>query len=272
MPLELIGWADLALLVFAVMIGFGLALILWGILKRAVFGRNEASTTIYDWDHGLLYLNGRFSKILPAGRYTNFSIGRRRDIFTIRRRSYFQMPLPLDVTSAEKLPFRVSAVMIYDVADPQKAFEASDLQKSFQLALAAALTRLASEKSLDAFLTERGSLDGSLMAMLSEPMEGCSIQSATIVSVTLPPEIRRMFTEVERAKLEGQAALERARGEHAALRSLANAARMLKGNPELVNLRVLQALSGSNGKRQATLVLGQNALLPVGEQADTVQD
>jgi len=86
-------------------------------------------------------------------------------------------------------------------------------------------------------------------------------------SVTLPPEIRRLFTEVERAKLEGLATLERARGEHAALRSLANAARMLKGNPELMNLRLLQALAAANGKRPPTLVLGQGSLLPIGSEA-----
>ena len=54
------------------------------------------------------------------------------------------------------------------------------------------------------------------------------------------------------------AALERARGEHAALRSPANAARLLKDNPDLMNLRLLQAL-GSGGKG-TTLVLGDGAL------------
>jgi hypothetical protein len=38
---------------------------------------------------------------------------------------------------------------------------------------------------------------------------------------------------------------------------------MLKGNPELMNLRVLQAMSGTSGKAQPTLVLGQGALLPI---------
>jgi hypothetical protein len=108
--------------------------------------------------------------------------------------------------------------------------------------------------------------------MLPAPIAGCVIRTVTIISVILPPEIRRLFTEVERAKLEGLATLERARGEHAALRSLANAARMLKGNPELMNLRVLQALSSSSGKRQSTVVLGQGALLPIGGHADEPSD
>ena len=62
--------------------------------------------------------------------------------------------------------------------------------------------------------------------------------------------------------MDSQAALERARGEHAALRALANAARMLKGNPELMNLRLLQVAERGGGKAP-TLVLGA----PTGLQA-----
>lgn len=67
------------------------------------------------------------------------------------------------------------------------------------------------------------------------------------------------MTEVERARLEGLAALERARGEQAALRSLANAARLLKDNPELAQLRVLQAAATA---RNATIVIGDPAATP----------
>lgn len=82
--------------------------------------------------------------------------------------------------------------------------------------------------------------------------------------LVLPAEVRRMVTELERARREGLVALERARGEQAALRSLANAARLLKGNPELHALRVLQALASSPGKVPPTLVLGAGGLLPLG--------
>ena len=85
------------------------------------------------------------------------------------------------------------------------------------------------------------------------------ISQAELGSVILPPELRKMTTEVERARLEGLAQLERARGEQAALRSLANAARMLKDNPELMKLRLLQSVGGAKG---ATLVLGEAALNP----------
>ena len=51
---------------------------------------------------------------------------------------------------------------------------------------------------------------------------------------------------VLKAKQEGQAALERARGESAALRNLANAARLIEGQPALATLRFLQTLEASN--------------------------
>ena len=57
-----------------------------------------------------------------------------------------------------------------------------------------------------------------------------------------------------KAKKEGEAALERARGETAALRSLANGARTLKNNPALFNLRLLQLISDPSAKG-ATIVL-----------------
>ena len=75
---------------------------------------------------------------------------------------------------------------------------------------------------------------------------------------------RQAFADIWKAQKEGQAALERARAEQASLRSLANAARMLKGNPELMNLRLLQTLSGGPGKSAPTVVLGgAGGLLPV---------
>jgi len=86
-----------------------------------------------------------------------------------------------------------------------------------------------------------------------------SLTAAVLGPVLLPPETRRLFTEVERAKLEARATLEKARGEQASRRSLANAARMLKGNPELMNLRLLQTLGGKG----TTVVLGQGAMAPL---------
>ena len=56
------------------------------------------------------------------------------------------------------------------------------------------------------------------------------------------------------------AALERARGEHAALRSLANAARLLDEHPSLVQLKTLQVVGDALAKGGSTIVIGESAL------------
>ena len=74
---------------------------------------------------------------------------------------------------------------------------------------------------------------------------------------------KEIFTQVVSARKEGLAALEKARGETAALRSLANAAKMLEDNPHLMQPRFVQALGNSSGN---TLILGmpsQSTPIPV---------
>ena len=60
-------------------------------------------------------------------------------------------------------------------------------------------------------------------------------------------DLERAFNEVLKARKEAEASLERARGESAALRNLANAAKMLDDNPNLYALRLLQAVETSKG-------------------------
>ena len=84
---------------------------------------------------------------------------------------------------------------------------------------------------------------------------GINVTAVEVKDVTLPNDLKRAFAEVLKAKQEGQAALERARGESAALRNLANGARVLEGNPALQNLRLMQSLTAAHHAGN-TFVLG----------------
>jgi hypothetical protein len=78
-----------------------------------------------------------------------------------------------------------------------------------------------------------------------------------------PGDLKRIFSQVVKARKEGQAALEKARAETATLRHLANAASLIDRHPTILQLRLLQAVQESSGN---TLVLGmppQSTPLPV---------
>jgi len=235
-------------------------------LLRRLAGRNDFSALVHEWEHGLLYVDGRFEGVLPAGRYWTLPFGPRREIHRVVKRQQYITTAPVDATSADRLPVRLSAHVIFRVSDPRTAFEALSME-FIRLTASSALVTLAAGRSLDELLGERAPLEAGLLAAFPAPIGGCVVESVMLAGVTLPPEIRRMISEAERARLEGLAALERARGEHAALRSLANAARMLKGNPELMNLRVLQALSAPGSRGQSMLVMSPTGLVPVPAEA-----
>jgi regulator of protease activity HflC (stomatin/prohibitin superfamily) len=78
----------------------------------------------------------------------------------------------------------------------------------------------------------------------------------------LPGDLRKAFSDVLKAKQEGQAALERARGESAALRNLVNAARLFDDQPALATIRFLQTLAGNAGANQMLVMNDMSAFAP----------
>jgi len=213
---------------------------------------------VYQWEQGLTYLDGRFAGVLPPGRHRFWDPRRRRSFQVLPVHEQVQAFGPVEVVSEDRLMFRLTATVTYRITDPQVAFERKHSMVLPQ-AVAQALQTAAVRRTLSQLMSDREAMNLDLAAALGPEVCGCTIIAATVGAVIAPPEIRRLYAAVEGARLEGLAALERARGEQAALRSLANAARLLKDNPELASLRLLQTLSPPN---KATVVLGSGAVLP----------
>jgi hypothetical protein len=111
--------------------------------------------------------------------------------------------------------------------------------------------------AIEALLGQRLDIRAQLLARVQPEAAkiGINVHAVEVKDVMFAAELKRAFADVLKAKQEGQAALERARGESAALRILANAARLLDGNPALQNLRLMQSLTAAQNAGN-TLVLG----------------
>jgi regulator of protease activity HflC (stomatin/prohibitin superfamily) len=79
-------------------------------------------------------------------------------------------------------------------------------------------------------------------ARIASAEVGIEVRDVVVRDVLLPAEVRAAQAELVTARTRGQAQLEKARAETAALRSLANAARMLDDHPALAQLRLVEAL------------------------------
>jgi regulator of protease activity HflC (stomatin/prohibitin superfamily) len=206
---------------------------------------------------GLLFRDGRFVKQLAAGKHIFWGRHVRVEMIDLRRQA---MTLPgQEVLTKDSVGLKTSAVLNWQIADAVKATrEVQNLAHDLYNVAHQALRQVVAEFTIEELLATRMNLGAKLLERVATEAAGLGVQvhSIDVRDVMLPGDLRKAFNEVLKAKQEGQAALERARGESAALRNLANAARMMADNPALLNLRVLQTLHDAKDVGNNTLIMG----------------
>ena len=205
---------------------------------------------------GLLYRKGKFVELLGAGRHLRWGRHFTLSVQDIRRTSL--LVAGQEVLTADNVGLKISLLVTYQVTDPVKAAHETqhwqgDLYNAAQLALRAIVGGVA----VESLLGQRLELGAQLLGRVQPEAAtiGIKVIAVEVKDVTFPAELKRAFADVLKAKQEGQAALERARGESASLRNLANAARVLEDNPALMNLRLMQSLTAAQNAGN-TLVIG----------------
>ena len=125
-------------------------------------------------------------------------------------------------------------MVAFKVTDPARALhEFESYQSELHLATQLALRTAVGESSVEDLLEHRLDLGARLHELVTAkaPELGVEIEAVELRDLMLPGNLKSAFADVLLQRAAGLAALERARGESAALRSLANAARVLDSTP-----------------------------------------
>jgi regulator of protease activity HflC (stomatin/prohibitin superfamily) len=202
--------------------------------------------TLLEHERAVRYDRGRLTGVVGPGRVWYWWWRTRLVVVDLR-------PQPLTVAGQELLtadgvPVKVSVAAICRVREPA-AFvqEARGTLESLYLAVQIALRDAVAAVSIEALLAGRAEVNAALVdgaTPIAAPL-GIDFDLLAVRDVMLPGEMKRLFAQVSAARQEGLAALERARGEAAALRSLANVSSLLERNPALLQLRTLQATASA---------------------------
>ena len=199
--------------------------------------------TLYPWERGVRFDRGVLVGELGPGRHR---MPMRTVLTRVDVRSRTMTPAAQDVPTADGVLVRVTVVVRWAVTSPTKfvmesAEPEADLYTAVQLALRGAVVTRA-HTAVD---PEREAVAAEMMAGVAARAEqlGITVDDIAVRDVVMPGELRRAALAELVAASEGRAALERARGETAALRSLLNAARLAEEHPALLELRALQAAS-----------------------------
>lgn len=225
--------------------------------------RQVKVVTIREWERGLRLQRGRLAGVVDPGVHVTFAPLSEVQPIDLRPSS---MPMEgQEVLTADGAAAKVSLVARYVVGDPVAAITRdAAYQRTVYLWLQAALRDAVAGRTLDQALADRAAMGPEIREAVAGRVSeiGVDLLEVQVRDVMLPGELKRTYAGVIAARKEGEAALERARAETAALRSLANAGRAVADNPGLLQLRILQELGASSGN---TVVFGapDGAVVPV---------
>jgi len=212
---------------------------------------------VQEWEQGVLFKDGRVSTVLGPGPHRFFGRG-----FALRKvdvRPWIVHVPTQEIPTADGLTVKVTVVGRARVVDPVVFVTAAqDVYASLYLNAQIATREVMAATSVEQLVSARHEFGDALTAAVRGVDEfGLALERLELKDVVFPTEIKKAQSEVVVARAQGLAALERARGETAALRNLANAAALLKDNPALLQLRLIQQLAATSGH---TVVLGQAPL------------
>ncbi len=203
---------------------------------------------IYEYQRGLLYRQGKFAMVLQPGQHFYFRL-----MHTVNRIDVRMVNTTIpgqEVLSADNVGLKISLAAGHRVTDPYLAVnKVLDYPATLYLLLQVNLREIVGSMTVDDILLKREEIGKQLYERSRDQAAelGVELQFANVKDLMFPGELKNIFAQVVNARKEGQAALERARGETAALRSLANAAGVFDNNPGLLQLRLLQVLEKNSG-------------------------
>jgi regulator of protease activity HflC (stomatin/prohibitin superfamily) len=210
--------------------------------------------TVHDYERGLRYRQGRLVGLLHPGIHV--AIRPFNEIHLLDARPTAITVPGQEILTADGVALRGSLTARYVVADPVAAVtNDQSYVAALYTALHAGLREVLAGRTADQILAARSELGPAVGAAVASELAriGVELLGVDVRDVMVPSELKRAFAGIVAARREGEAALERARGETAALRSLANAGRMVEDNPGLLQLRILQQVGASSGN---TIMLG----------------
>ena len=211
----------------------------WRLLRRV---------TVYEYERGLKYVKGVFREVLEPGQHwyvSVFTTVRKIDV----RPKFITLP-GQEVLSADGVTLKVSLAASYEVENPNVAVnDVQDYEAALYLHLQIALRDIIGTATAETLLEQRETFGPRILEKTTEVAAelGLKLNVVDMKDIMFPGQLKQIFSQVVAARKEGEAALERARGEDAALRKLANTAKLLEGNPSVMQGRLLQVVGESSG-------------------------
>ncbi|MGB8433867.1 MAG: slipin family protein [Burkholderiales bacterium] len=208
-----------------------------------------------EYERGVVFLLGRFWKVKGPGLVIIIP-GIQQAVRVDLRTLVLDVPSQ-DVISRDNVSVKVNAVVYFRVVDPERAIIQVEnyLSATSQLAQTT-LRAVLGKHELDEMLAEREKLNLDIQQVLDAQTDtwGIKVSNVEIKHVDINESMVRAIARQAEAERERRAKVIHAEGEMQAAEKLLQAAQILSGRPEAMQLRYMQTLALIAGDKSNTIV------------------
>ena len=219
---------------------------------------------VESYEKGLLYIDGKFEKILDTGIYYFW---KNAVAISVAKADLRQLQMEIsgqEILTRDKAALRVNFYAQYKVVDIMKALsENKDYDKQLYIVMQLALREFIGTLTLDELMEKKESVSDYILTALKEKVErlGVEIRDCGIRDIILPGEVKEIMNQVLVAQKKAQANIITRREETASTRSLLNTAKLLEENEMLFKLKEMEYVEKIADKINSISLSGGNQLV-----------
>lgn len=225
------------------------------IIGFIVFFMMSMFKVLMEYERGVVFMLGRFWKVKGPGLIILIPLLQRMMKVDLRT---VVMDVPSqDVISRDNVSVKVNAVVYFRVVDAEKAMiQVQNYYEAINQLSQTTLRSVLGQHELDEMLAEREKLNANIQLILDEQTNnwGIKVANVEIKRVDLDESMVRAIAKQAEAERERRAKVIHAEGELQASSKLTQAAEVLSGQPQAIQLRYLQTLSAIGENNNTTIV------------------
>lgn len=232
--------------------------ILLGVAAFVGLGALTSLRVLREYERAIVFRLGRArSRPLGPGVVLMLPFGVDRATVVDTRTKVIQIPTQ-EVITRDNISIGVDAVVYVEIASPMDAILRVEQYMPATLQLAATTLRsIIGRMELDEVLAKRAEINLEVQEILETRVEqwGVNITAVEIKDISLPAEMKRAMARQAEAERERRAKIIMAEGELQAAQQLAEAARLMAGDPAALQLRLYQTMVEVSAQPNMTIVL-----------------
>lgn len=217
-------------------------------IDPVLFDRKELaayirSFNIEPYEKAILYVDGKFIRVLEAGSYYFLKNAKPVVISKADMRNMQVEISGQEILTRDKAALRVSFYAQYNITDIVKALvDNKEYEKQIYVVMQLALREFIGALTLDELLEKKETIAEHMSQDTAEKlaMLGVKLNTCGIRDVILPGEMKDIMNQVLIAEKKAQANTIMRREETAATRSLLNTAKLMEDNPMLFKLKEME--------------------------------